>query len=388
MPLVFGEPMRDLWGLETDMDFLNHGSFGATPLDVLAFQAQCRARMEAQPIRYMIRELPGALRAAAQELATFVGAQREDMVFVPNVTTGMNAVLRSFPLKAGDRVVTISHVYPAVNRTLEYVCRRVGAELVVVSVPFPIDHPDEVVFALKQEVAKGARLAVLDHITSATGLILPIAKMVQLCRENGIPVLVDGAHAPGQVELDLDALGADWYTGNCHKWMLAPKGCAFLWARRDRQEIHPTVISHGYEQGFVSEFDWTGTQDYSAYLSVTEALYFLRFIDPQRVRNRNRGLAQMAAEVLSSAWNTEIPSPTRMRGSMATMELPVKLEPRQDLADRLHDLLWDRHRIEVLVTPFGDRVWLRISAHLYNDLDQYDRLAEAVLQESAAMSNG
>jgi isopenicillin-N epimerase len=385
MPLIFGAPMRDLWGLDPDVDFLNHGSFGATPLDVLAFQREVQDEMERQPVHFMMETLPGRLRAAADDLGSFIGAKGEDVVFVPNATTGVNAVLRSLKFKPGNRVITTNHVYGAVHNTLRYVCKRAGAELVWVEVPFPIGGPEEVLERLEDALKEGAALAVLDHITSSTGLVLPIEAMVRMCHERGVPVLVDGAHAPGQVDLNVESLGAEWYTGNCHKWMLAPKGCAFLWAAKEAQVVHPTTISHGYEQGFTEEFDWVGTQDFSPYLSVTECLYFLRYIDPQRVRNRNRGLAQMAAQVLSSAWSTPIPSPMQMRASMVTMDLPVRVAPTVEAAKRLHDALWERHRIEVVVTPFGDRSWLRISAQMYNDLDQYDRLASAVLQEVIAV---
>jgi len=385
MPLIFGASMRDLWNLAPDMDFLNHGSFGAAPLDVLHFQRQIQEEMERQPVNFMVDVLPDRLRAAAADLAEFLGAKPENVVFVPNATTGMNAVLRWLKFEPGDRIVTTNHLYGAVRNTLDYVCKRTGAELVVARVPFPIEGPEQVHEVLKAALKGGAKLAVLDHITSMTGLILPIEEMVMQCKEAGVPVLVDGAHAPGQVELDLEALGADWYTGNCHKWLMAPKGCAFLYAREDRQDVMPTSISHFYDQGFTKAFDWTGTQDFSAFLSVTEALYFTRYMDPRRVRNRNRGLAQMAAELLSSAWGTVVPSPMWMRGCMATLDLPVRLAPTLEQAKELHDALWHRHRIEVPVFPFEDRCWLRISAHVYNDLDQYDRLAGAVLQETSAL---
>lgn len=382
MPLIFGSPMRDLWKLSPGIDFLNHGSFGATPMDVLHAQREIQEEMESQPVHFMVDLLPKRLRAAAEDLGAFIGAQGDDIVFVPNATTGVNAVLRWYPLQSGDRVLTTNHVYGAVNNALKYVCERSGATLVTVPVPFPIEDPEQVLQALRDALQGGARLAVLDHITSATGLILPIKQMVALCHEYGVEVLVDGAHAAGQVELNIEDIGAEWYTGNCHKWLMAPKGCAFLWARKDRQEVLPTTISHFYADGFTQAFDWTGTQDFSAYLAVREALYFNRYIDAKRIRSRNRGLCQMAAELLASAWNTRVPSPMRMRGSMATMELPVHLPPELAAAKAFHDALWEKHRIEVPVFPFETKCWLRISAHIYNDFDQYDRLAEAVLQEA------
>jgi len=244
MPLL-GKAVRHEWALDREFLSVNHGSFGAAPRVVLAAQDDWRRRMEHQPGRFMRAVFPDALRHAADRLGAFVGADGKDIAFVDNATTGCNAVLRSLRLQADDEIVVLSHGYGAVRNTVRYVTGRAGARMVDVFVPFPRPHPDAIVANLQAVLTPGTRLAVLDHITSGSALVMPLQRMVEACHAAGVPVLVDGAHGPGQVTLDLRALNADWYAGNCHKWLNAPKGCAFLHARPDRQEyLHPVTISH------------------------------------------------------------------------------------------------------------------------------------------------
>ncbi|MCB9792535.1 MAG: aminotransferase class V-fold PLP-dependent enzyme [Alphaproteobacteria bacterium] len=363
------------------MSFLNHGSFGGTPLEVLRAQRAWQDRMEAQPIRFFMEERPRAVRAAAARLAAYVGSAPEDLVFVENATTGVNAVLRSLRLEPGERVICLSHVYPAVRNALAFVCERAGAHLVEVEVPAPLDDTQRVLRGLRCALRRPARLVVLDHVTSFSGLVLPIEDMVQLCREAGVPALVDGAHAPGQLALDLEALDADYYVGNCHKWLWAPKGCALLRvAPRAQAGLHPTVISHGYRQGFTQEFDFTGTADVSAWLSIDAALDFQAELGDERVRAHNRALALQARALLSEAWGATPAGPPETVGFMAALQLPERYGPGTWEGSRAVKVpLWDKHRIEVPVTHFGGRLWLRISAQVYNELGDYERLAEALL---------
>jgi len=373
----FGARIRGEWMLEPRIHFLNHGSFGATPRRVLAAAAAWQERAEAQPIRFMTRELPPLLRGAASELAVFVGAQPDNLVFVDNATSGINAVLRSLELKRGDRVVTTTHVYAAVRNALAYVCERAGARLVEVEIPFPVENLTDPLEALDRALRPGARLAVLDHVTSATALVLPIDEMVDLCRDHGVPVLVDGAHAPGMLDLNLEQLGADWYTGNAHKWMFAAKGCAFLWASPERwQTLKPLTISHVTEG--IGAFDWPGTRDFSNWLSVTEALAFYEELGEDDVRTHNRELVIWAGKMLAEAWHTTLPCPESMIGSMISLESPLDMPPTKEAADQLHDRLWDEFRVEVPVYSFGGRTWIRISAQVYNQKYQYQVLAEAL----------
>jgi len=264
-----------------------------------------------------------------------------------------------------------------VRNALAYVCERAGARLVEVEVPFPIENLTDPLEALDRALRPGARLAVLDHVTSATALVLPIDEMVDLCHDHGVPVLVDGAHAPGMLDLNLEALGADWYTGNAHKWMFAAKGCAFLWASPERwQTLKPLTISHVTEG--IGAFDWPGTRDFSNWLSVTEALAFYEELGEDDVRTHNRELVLWAGKMLAEEWRTTLPCPEGMVGSMISLEAPVDMPPTKAAADKLHDRLWDEFRVEVPVYPFAGRTWIRISAQVYNQKYQYQVLAEAL----------
>ncbi|MEN9202054.1 MAG: aminotransferase class V-fold PLP-dependent enzyme [Thermostichus sp. DG_1_6_bins_120] len=381
-PYKFGMAIRSLWGLEPEAIFLNHGSFGATPKSVLAVQTQWRERLEAQPVRFMGEELPQALRAAAAELAAFVGAKPENLVFVENATAGVNAVLRSLPFQPGDEIACTNQGYGAVRQAIQFVSARSGSLAVEAQIPFPIEGPEQIVTAFAAILTPQTRLAVLDHITSPTALIYPLPELISLCRERGIPVLVDGAHAPGILPLELESLGADWYVGNAHKWMFAPKGCAFLWVAPHQQPYtHPTVISHGFGQGFLAEFDWVGTRDPSSWLAISAALQFMEELGIESIRRYNHSLLLQARQLLLDRFQGIPPAPEKMLGYMATLPLPafwqewIPDQPLDRRARLLHDYLWTTHHVEVPVIPFAGQLWLRISAQVYNHLAEYEKLA-------------
>lgn len=383
MKTVLGAPIREEWLLDPDFLTVNHGSYGATPRVVLAAQAEWQARMEAQPTRFMQRELPGALRHAADRLAGFLGADGRDLAFVENATVGCNAVLRSLNLSPGDELMVLSHGYGAVVKTARYVAGRSGARVTEVALPFPRPSDDAVIANLAATLTPRTRIAILDHITSASALLLPIAAMIDACHAAGVPVLVDGAHAPGNVTLDIPATGADWYVGNCHKWLMAPKGCAFLWARPERQDgLHPVTISHGLGGGFLAEFDWTGTRDMSAYLAVTAALDFHERLGGSALRARNAALAAEAAVLLAGRLGTEAGSGNRIGCAMAVVRLPVpgEVDERRALAirDRLLDLGTDAP-----VSAIDGAAWLRVSAQAYNERSDFDHLAHMVSAATA-----
>lgn len=378
----FGPGMRERFLLEPDMAFLNHGSFGATPKEVMAVQSDLRQRLESQPVRFMWRELPQRLPEAASTLARFVGAEPADLVFVENATAGCNAVLGSLHLRPGDEVLVTDHIYPAVRNTLRHVCAKSGALLVEAVLPFPVGGPAEVLDAVIARITACTRLVVLDLITSPTATILPVAEIARGARAAGAQVLVDAAHAPGHVDFDVTALGADWVTGNAHKWLFAPKGAAFLWADPKAQDdLHPTVISHGYGKGFQAEFAWTGTRDPSAWLAVPAAIDFYRRIGDRAIRTHNHDLARRAAELLLERFGTVAASPPAMRGAMATIALPTSLQGDIDTAKALNVRLWERHRIEVPIFAFAGRLWVRISAQVYNEMSEYEQLAAALRAE-------
>ena len=296
-----------MWALTPDCAFLNHGSFGATPRAVLAAQAVLRDRMEAQPVRFFVDELPGLLRESANRLATFVGTAADRLVFVENATAGVNAVLRSAALREGDEILTTDHAYGAVRHVIRHVADKAGARATDVTIGMPVEDDAFVLDAIRRAITPRTRIAVIDHIASSSAVRLPIAAIAAICRLNGVRLLVDGAHGPGMTELDIDAIGADWYVGNCHKWMCAPKGTGFIAvAPGAGAGLHPGTISHYYGQGFVAEFDWPGTRDPTGWLAVPAAIDFLAELGIPALRARNRALAAVGAKAVAETFQTEL----------------------------------------------------------------------------------
>lgn len=375
---ALGRAVRDEWMLDWSWLHVNHGSFGATPRAVLELQQDWRRRLKAEPSGFVFRVLPEALRAQAETLGPFIGAQGKDIVFVENATTGCNAVLRSLLLAAGDEVMVLSHGYPAVRNAVRYVTERAGARMTEAAVPFPRPQPAAIVAAVGAALTPRTRIAVIDHVTSPSALVLPIAEIAALCHSAGVPVLVDGAHAPGQVALDLHAIGADWYVGNCHKWLCAPKGCGFLWAAPERQtDLHPVTISHGFGKGFVAEFDWTGTADRSAFLCANAAIGFHRRLGGPALMARNAALAAEAVALLCRRLDTEPGQEDAMLGAMGVVRVPIAGPATPQRAAELRQLLFDR-RADAPLHFVNGGIWLRISAYAYNEIDDYERLAELI----------
>ena len=395
MPRVLRSDPADVtrfWGLDPQVTFLNHGSFGACPLPVLEAQRRLRERMERQPVRFFIRDLEGLLDAARVELGAFIGAEPLDLAFVPNATAGINAVLRSLRIAPGDELLVTDHAYNACRNALDFVAADRRARVVVVPMEFPIGSADRVLEAVLERVSPRTRFALVDHVTSPTGLVFPIERLVRALAAEGVDTLVDGAHAPGMLPLDVTAVGAAYYAGNCHKWVCAPKGAGFLHVRRDRQpEVRPIAISHGANSPrrdrsrFLVEFDWTGTVDPTAYLCVPEAIRFMGSLLPggwPEVMARNRALALEARAILARALGVPPPSPDSMVGSLAAVPLPDgSAEPASPLQiSELQDRLLERFGIEVPIVPWPapPKRLVRVSAQLYNSVAQYERLAAAL----------
>ena len=391
------EELAALWPLDRDVVFLNHGSFGACPSAVLRQQAALRDELEAEPVRFLSREIDDRLAAARKALAAFVGADPDDLAFVVNATSGVNAVLRSRVFAANDELLVTDHAYNACRNTLNFVAERSGARVVVVTIPFPVGSPSEVVDAVLARVTPRTRLALLDHVTSPTGLILPVERLSAALRGRGVDVLIDGAHAPGMLPVNLSALGATYYSGNCHKWLCAPKGSAFLWTRRDRQlDVRPLTISHGANavwpgrSRYRLEFDWTGTSDPTAWLTVPRAIEYLGGLLPggwPALMARNHALAVDARRLLCEALDTPPPCPDDMIGSLASLRLPDgDGEARWRRVDPLQRRLFEAWGIEVPVMswPAPPQRHIRVSAQLYNERAHYVRLAEALTRELAA----
>jgi isopenicillin-N epimerase len=391
---------RALWPLDTGVTFLNHGSFGACPRAVLAEQGRLRDRLEAEPVRFLSRELEGLLDTARAALGAFVGAPADDLAFVPNATTGVNTVLRSLDLGTGDEVVATDHTYNACRNALNAAGARAGARIVVATLPFPVARPEQVVEAVLARVGPRTRLALVDHVTSPTGLVLPIERLVRELAARGVDALVDGAHAPGMVPLDLEDLGAAYYTGNCHKWICAPKGSGFLYVRRDRQAgVRPLVISHGANSPradrsrFRLEFDWVGTTDPTAYLTVPEAIRYMGSLLPEgwpALMAHNRATAVAARDRLCAALGVPPPAPDSMIGSLVALPIPEGYVPAPVDGERdpLHVALFDRFGLELPVFTWAALACriLRVSAQLYNTAADYERLAEALTALRASPS--
>ncbi len=379
-PRPLADGLADLWPLDRQVTFLNHGSFGSAPLAVLEAQSGHRLHIEARPIERLDRRRDDLLRPALAAVGRLVGADPANMAFVTNATDGINAVLRSLALSAGDEIVLSNHSYNAVRQTARYVARRSGARVVDAEVPFPLRGPGEVVAAFEAALGPRSRVVIVDHVTSPTAVVFPVDRIIAACRARGVDVLVDGAHAPGMIDLHVEALGAAWYTGNLHKWVCAPKGAAFLWARPDRQrDLHPTTISHHLDEGFSREFSWQATRDITAWMAAGDAIQFMGRLGWESVRSHNHELATWVQWMLCRRWGVEPATPPdgSMLGSMATVPLPEPARTR-GTAQELQAALYDRHRIEVPIVEFGGARWLRASCQVYNTPNQYERLGDAV----------
>jgi isopenicillin-N epimerase len=374
---TLGHSLRAEWDLDPAFLTVNHGSFGATPRSVLAAQRAWQDQMERQPSRFMNTVHTTAIRDAAATLGAFLNASASDIVFVENATAGCNAVLRNFPLQRDDDVLILSHAYGAVHNTVRFVTERAGARIVQAAVPFPNPSEDSLLAAVAAAITPNTRLAVIDHITSGSAIVLPAQQIVAACHASGVPVLIDGAHAPGQIDLDLTAIGADWYAGNCHKWLCAPKGCAFLHAAPARQAgLHPGTISRGYGHGYLAEFDWTGTTDPSRFLAVKDAIEFHQRLGGAALRDRNRALAAEAGALIAQRLNTNVGATGSVAGAMATIRLPID-DPSPAHALAIRERLMEAGT-DAPVHALDGALWLRISAFAYNEPDDYARLSEVV----------
>lgn len=376
------------WMFDPEITFLNHGAFGACPIPILEKQYQFRQQLEQQTFHYFVREYEALLDQARQELACFVGALPEELVFVPNATTGINAVLRSLPFTEHDELLTTNHEYNACRNVLEFVASCTKARIIIADIPFPVKSSEQIIERLMEKVSPRTKLVLIDHITSQTGLIFPIQEIIQKLNNLGIDTLIDGAHAPGMLPLNLQEIGATYYTGNCHKWLSAPKGAAFLCVKLNKQSlIRPVTISHGANSTrsdrsrFFLEFDWTGTPDPSAYLCIPEVIKFLGSLLPggwSELIKTNHNLAIQARKILSEKLEISLPCPDDMIGSMAVLPLGKRWQNFSDLNQKL----WEEYKIEVPMMPWDEenKPLMRISAHLYNHLSQYEYLAEALLE--------
>jgi isopenicillin-N epimerase len=377
------------WLIDKDVVFLNHGSFGACPKWILNKQQEYRNRLESEPVRFMIRELETMHTQAREVLAGFTGANPADLVFVTNATTGINTVFRSLRFMPGDEILITDHIYPACMRLLEFICELTGARLVEASIPFPLRDPGVITDKILSAVTERTKIALIDHITAATAIILPVGEIVKELDRRGVDTFVDGAHALGQISIRLDEIGAAYYTSNCHKWLCAPKSAAILHIRKDKQRgIVPAVISHAGHKAepFSERFYWPATYDPTPILCAADMVKEMENHYPggwPAIMERNHKLCMEARAMICRELELPDPCSPEMVGSMSTMVLPKpEVVPVFDYksSDPLQDRLFKEHQIEVPVWYFGkdqQRI-IRISTHLYNHKEQYRFLLDTL----------
>jgi isopenicillin-N epimerase len=378
-------PLPDLAAqflLREGMTFLNHGSFGACPAPVFAVYQQWQRELEYQPVEFLGRRIPGLLAEARAALAAYVGAESpDDLAFVPNATHAINIVARSLELQPGDELLATNHEYGAVDRTWRFVCAQRGARYIRQPIALPLSDPADVIEQLWAGVTPRTKVIIVSHITSPTALTFPVAAICARAREAGIISVIDGAHAPGQIPLDLAAIGADFYAGNCHKWLCAPKGSAFLYARRERQPLlQPLIVSWGWEaiqpgpSPFVDHFGWSGTFDPAAYLTVPAAIAFQAEQHWDAVRTACHALLVEARDQVAALFDLPqiCPASPEWFSQLAVAPLP----PCDTVALQRH--LWAEQRIEIPIIQWEDRAFARIAIQAYNTPDDVARLVDAL----------
>ena len=365
--------------LEPGIAFLNHGSFGACPRPVLDAQAGWRSRMEAEPVRFLDRQLPGLLDDARTRVASFLNAEPDSLAFVTNATSAVNAVARSIDLGPGDEIVVSDHAYGAVLHTLERSAAAAGASVRVVEVPLPLPSDDAIVAGFVEALTDRTRLVLVDHIASITGAVFPVARIVESCRARGVLCMVDAAHAPGMAEVDLRSLAPDLWTGNFHKWACAPKGAAVISVSAElRERVGPAITSHGYLRTFHERFEWPGTFDPSAWLAVPDAIDYMASYGWDAVRAHNDGLAAEARAAVAGAIDAE--QLVRDDGALSMTIVPLPDGSIRSVADAraASARMLERAGVEVPFMPWKGRSFVRISSQIYNDAEDHARLARAL----------
>lgn len=388
-------PLTRYWSFDSSRLFLNHGSFGACPDFVIEEQRKWQNLMEKEPVRFFEELMPNLLLKSREALGTFLSCSPNDLAFVSNATSGVNTILRSLHFEQGDEILVPNHAYQACRNSIDFVAQRSGATVVVVPIPFPIDSPQTVIDVMKSARTERTKLVMIDTVTSPTGLRMPFEELTSFFEDQGVEVLLDAAHGIGMIPLDLETLGASYVTSNCHKWLCAPKGTAFLYVREDKQnKIQPLTISHGHTfplgntTRFRHEFDWTGTQDISGWCALPAVIEEMaKLVDGgwEAIMQHNHDLALQGRDILCERLGIEQPCPDEMIACISTIRLPGEIPSKEKMhePDPLHHILSEKYNIQVPVwswpSPAGR--YLRISAQLYNSIEQYEQLADALVNE-------
>ncbi|XP_039253741.2 uncharacterized protein LOC120330848 isoform X1 [Styela clava] len=377
--------------LEDECIFLNHGAFGGVLKEALEYSQEWQRYIEREPVRFYDRVFFPQLIHAQKRLAEFVGCDVSDLVLISNATSATNSVLQSLNLTPDSTIYYLNTTYGAVKKNIKYLSEKTGAKRQEEKINFPIKNEDEILNLVDRTLKEKTTIAVLDHIPSNYGFIMPVKKLVDLCHKRGVPVLIDGAHALGALSLNLTDLGADYYISNAHKWLCAPKGCAFLYVKKELQPtVKSLVVSHGFESGFQSQFLWTGLKDNTAFLSLHAVLNFWKQVGVENIRSHGRELLKKAVELLQRKWKSELIAPLVMNGFLCCVSLPSssyseKPDASFEDGEAIQDKLYHDYNIEVPIKCIQNKLYVRISCHLHNEIKDYEKLADAVLEISKSL---
>ena len=370
---------KSLFLLDKDTIYLNHGSFGACPKAIFDSLIQWQRKLENDPLLHLAVDIYSHLEKSREALSNYVDCHKDDIVFSPNPSTALNTIIKSLDLQIDDEILTTNHEYGALDRTWNFICKRTGAKYIKTKIELPFLSEDYFTNSIISRVTKKTKVIFLSHITSSTGLIFPIEKICTFARENNILCIIDGAHAPGHISLSIKKLDPDIYVGACHKWMCAPKGTSFLYAKKEIQnEIDPLVVSWGYEaeepshSQFLDYHQWQGTNDYSAYLTMPDIIKFLNKYDWKNVSKKCRDNNLKARKLLNNFFNKKPISSNKFIGQMSSIEIDCK-----DILALMEEL-YKSFKIQVPIFKWEDKTFLRISMQAYNEIEDIDRLIFAL----------
>ena len=373
----FGHKIKNLWYLDNNVIFLNNGSFGAAPKAVINEKNRISELIEHQPVSFYLDYYHPKINETRNLLCNFINSKTHNLVMTDNATTGVNTVLFSLmnELRPGAELMTTNHVYPAIRNAMKHICLIKSLNYREIEIPFENVNNQIILDIVHKNLSEKTAIAIFDHVASSTGIIFPVKQLSELCRNNGTIAIIDGAHAPGMLKLDLQDINADFYTGNCHKWLFAPKGCAFLWVNDNfLDKIHPLTISLYYNTNIQAEFDWLGTREPSSWLALNAALEFYNSFGADNIYNYNHNLVVHASNLICSEFGWSRATGDDMIGFMSSFELPGYENANFETMKILRNLFLKNFNIELPFFTFGNRLLFRISAQVYNEFHDFDIL--------------
>jgi isopenicillin-N epimerase len=369
---------KDLWYLNQNIKYLNHGSFGATPKVIMDKFFEFNIKLENNPMKFFLEDYPRLIHKSRLEISKYINAKANRVAFVENATTGVNAVLRSLQYKfsADWEILTTDHYYMAIKNALNYQNEVTGCKIKAVELPKLLESSEQIIDLLVANIGEKTKLLLIDHISSISGIIFPVKEIIEIFHQKGIPVLVDGAHAPGLLNLDIKELNPDWYVGNLHKWLFAPKGTAILYCSDEYvKDIHPASIANDYQKGFTAEFDWVGTRNICAWLTVPDCI---KFHNEYFNYDYCRKLSLEVRDLFKKELNLSPLADKSLTGLMHSYYLPEKIGTSMKEMKELRSFFLNEHDIEIFINPFKERVVLRFSVQIYNYLEEYRELINSL----------